>query len=165
MSVSNNMNAHREERGFSLIEILITSSVLITVVTGMVGALQLYMRLAAGDRDKAQAASLTQEASEALQLMRDIDWTDIEALQEDTAYQLYWSGSVYTATTTDILLNDKYVRTFTLSTLYRDGNDNVAESGTEDENGRRVLIEVFASSTPSAIMTAELLLLNLYAPQ
>ena len=162
MSVSNNMNAHREERGFSLIEILITSSVLITVVTGMVGALQLYMRLAAGDRDKAQAASLTQEASEALQLMRDIDWTDIEALQEDTAYQLYWSGSVYTATTTDILLNDKYVRTFTLSTLYRDGNDNVAESGTEDENGRRVLIEVFASSTPSAIMTAELLLLNLY---
>ncbi|HEY4525295.1 MAG TPA: type II secretion system protein [Candidatus Paceibacterota bacterium] len=159
------MNAHREERGFSLIEILITSSVLITVVTGMVGALQLYMRLAAGDRDKAQAASLTQEASEALQLMRDIDWTDIEALQEDTAYQLYWSGSVYTATTTDILLNDKYVRTFTLSTLYRDGNDNVAESGTEDENGRRVLIEVFASSTPSAIMTAELLLLNLYAPQ
>jgi len=165
MSVSNNMNAHREERGLSLIEILITSSVLITVVTGMVGALQLYMRLAAGDRDKAQAASLTQEASEALQLMRDIDWTDIEALQEDTAYQLYWSGSVYTATTTDILLNDKYVRTFTLSTLYRDGNDNVAESGTEDENGRRVLIEVFASSTPSAIMTAELLLLNLYAPQ
>jgi len=162
MSVSNNMNAHREERGFSLIEILITSSVLITVVTGMVGALQLYMRLAAGDRDKAQAASLTQEASEALQLMRDIDWTDIEALQEDTAYQLYWSGSVYTATTTDILLNDKYVRTFTLSTLYRDGNDNVAESGTEDENGRRVLIEVFASSTPAAIMTAELLLLNLY---
>ena len=159
------MNAHREERGLSLIEILITSSVLITVVTGMVGALQLYMRLAAGDRDKAQAASLTQEASEALQLMRDIDWTDIEALQEDTAYQLYWSGSVYTATTTDILLNDKYVRTFTLSTLYRDGNDNVAESGTEDENGRRVLIEVFASSTPSAIMTAELLLLNLYAPQ
>ena len=156
------MNAHREERGLSLIEILITSSVLITVVTGMVGALQLYMRLAAGDRDKAQAASLTQEASEALQLMRDIDWTDIEALQEDTAYQLYWSGSVYTATTTDILLNDKYVRTFTLSTLYRDGNDNVAESGTEDENGRRVLIEVFASSTPSAIMTAELLLLNLY---
>lgn len=154
---------YKFRRGFSLIEILVASSVLITVVVGVVGALQLYTRLARVDRDRAQAALYTQEAAEVLQLMRDEDWSaNIEALTLGQEYQLVWSGSAYSATTSDVLLNGRYIRTITLSELYRDGSDNVAESGTEDENARRVLVEVFATSTPAAIMSSEFLLHNLY---
>jgi len=151
------------QKGSGLIEVVIASSMLVTIVVATVGAFQLYMRLASADRDRAHAATLTQEAAEALQFMRDEDWDTIGSLSLSTPYQLSWTGDSYVATTSDVLLDGKYIRTLTLSALLRDGSDNVATSGTTDTGGRRVIIGVFASSSTSTIMSSEFLIHDLYA--
>ena len=150
-------------RGFSLMEVLVASAILVTATIGVVGALRLYASIVTADVERTQAAILVQEAAEALQLMRDVSWdTEIDPLALDTAYHLAWDGSSYTATTTEVVLHERFTRTVTLSAVLRDANDDIAEIGTTDDDTRQVTVQVYRESDDTEILSSDLFLHNVY---
>lgn len=154
---------HRAQRsGFSLIEVLVASAIITTVVVGVVGALRLYASTAAADAARTQAALQTQETAEVLQILRDEGWSDhIANLSLGVSYQLAWNGSSYQATTSPVLIDGIYQRSFTLSAVHRDSNDNVAASGAVDNGSRLATITITRAGT--TLMTSQVLLHDSYS--
>lgn len=152
-----------QNRGFSLIEVLVASAILITIAVGSIGALQLYSKIAISGTEQTQAALLVQEAAEAVQLMRDANWdTNIAPLTLDIPYHLNWDGSAYSATTTPVVLDSRFTRTITLSAVERDGSDQIVESGTVDAGTLLVHVEVFRASDSSLLVDSDFLVHNIY---
>ncbi len=158
MSISNH------SRGISVVEIVVAAAIIATVVTGIAGAWQLYIKVSNKSILYAQSAALVEEGGEVLNILRDTSWTTkISPLFVNTTYYLYWSGTAYSATTTLQTTSNGLVRTIVFQTIARDGSDNISSSGTVDANTRKALITVFASSTPSLILAqSEMLLHNVF---
>ncbi len=160
------MRASSQSQGFSVIEIVIASAIIVTVVSAAAAAWQAYLKISNTAARNTEASLFSVEAAEALHIMRDQSWSSkIVPLALNTAYQLYWNGAQYQATTSQILLQSQFVRTMTLSSIMRDGNSNIVSSGgTVDSNARKINISVFlVGATSSPIMQTEMLLHNIYA--
>ncbi len=153
-------------RGLSVIEIIIAAAIIVTLTATAAGAWRLYIQVASTSTRQSQAALFVEEGAEALRLLRDSSWTSyIAPLTLGTTYQLNWTGSTYQTTTSQVLLQTQFVRTFTLAAVNRDSGDNIVSSGgTNDPNTRKVTFSVFlvgATSTP--IMQTQMYLHNVYA--
>ncbi|HTK33206.1 MAG TPA: hypothetical protein VL335_01515 [Candidatus Paceibacterota bacterium] len=158
------MSSHRYIRGLSVVEIIVSAAIIATAVTGIAGAWQLYLKVANSSSRYAEAALLTEEADEALTIMRDTGWsTKISPLSLNTTYYLYWDGSTYSGTTTVQTIQNTYVRTIVFSAVKRDSSDNISTSGTTDANTRDVIITVFPSGNASTTLArTEMLIHNVY---
>ena len=158
------MRSSPQKGGLSVVEIVIAAAIIITVVTAAGGAWQLYLRLSNTSIRQSQAAILTEEAAEALRVLRDENWTrNIATLTNGTLYQLSWNGGRYSLDTSQVLLQNQYVRTIALSAVNRDATtfDIVSSGGTTDTNTKKVTISVFTEgATSSPIMQSEMLLHN-----
>ncbi len=148
--------------GFSIVEIIVASAIIITVVTAAVGAWVLYLNTSTASARMSQAAMLIEEGSEVLRLFRDQSWSrSIALLNLGTDYQLSWANNKFNISTNQTILQNQFVRTFTLSAVSRNASDDIVVSGTDDPNTRKVLFSVFlvgATSTP--IMQTEMLIHN-----
>lgn len=153
-----------KSRGFGLIEIVVASAVIAAVVVAIVGALQMYIKMANTSGLYAQAALLTEESSEVLQLFRDKGWTaNIAPLTLNTTYYLYWDGNQYLATTTIISVQNYFFRTVFFSSVTRDSSDNISTTGTVDPNTRKVTVTILlATTTPSILSKSDFLIHNVY---
>lgn len=152
------------KKGISIIEIVISAAIITIAVTVTVNVFQTFISLSQSNVKKTQAALLAEEASEALQILRDGGWsTNITPLTADVTYYLYWSGTAYSATTTLQSSND-YTREIVFYTVERDDSTgNIVESGTIDTNTRLYGITVYSNedmTTP--ILYTEGLLHNVY---
>ncbi|MDQ2933058.1 MAG: hypothetical protein M3Q80_01620 [bacterium] len=160
------MNSSRFISGLSIIEIIITAAIVVTLVTAAASAWQLNIRISNVSMNQSQAALILEETGEILQLLRDENWTrNIAPLTLGTTYQLAWSNNKYITTTTQNIIRGKYVRTFTLSSVNRDTNDNITSTGgTLDSNTKKVAISIFVTgSTSTPILQSEMLIHNVYA--
>ncbi|MDD5165300.1 MAG: hypothetical protein PHG25_02060 [Candidatus Pacebacteria bacterium] len=158
------MSSHRYIRGISVVEIVVSAAIIATAVTGIAGAWQLYLKVSNLSNQYAQANMLIEEASEALSVMRDTNWTStINPLTVNTTYYLYWNGSAYSGTTTQQISQGKYVRTIVFQSVVRDVNFDIASSGTVDLKTRKVIITVYPFGNASTTLAqAQLLLHNVY---
>ena len=150
-------------RAFSLVEVLVASAILITIVVGVFGALKLYAQVSAQDAEKTQATLLAEEAGEAMQLMRDVSWSSqIAPLTLGTTYYLVWDDGSYVATTTRTVVDGRFVRTITLRSVTRNSSDQIAASGTSDEGTRLVQVAVLRAADSEQLVDSEFLVHNLY---
>jgi Tfp pilus assembly protein PilV len=158
------MRARRRSHGITILEIVVSAAIIATAVTGIAGAWQLYLKVSNYGTQYIAASLLTEETGEALTLMRDASWTNyIGNLSLNTPYYLYWNGSSYSATTTQQVSFSSYLRTFTLSAVKRDANDNVSSSGTTDTDTKDVIISVVLSANASTTVSqSEMLIHNVY---
>lgn len=148
-----------------MLEVIVAAAIILVVVTAAAGAWQLYIRTSALGSNISQAAIMAEETGEVLRLLRDNGWTqNIASLSLGTSYQLYWNGSTYSATTSDVILQAKYIRKFTLSSVNRDASYNVVSSGgSNDPNTRKALITVvLTSATTSPLVQSAILIHNVY---
>ena len=153
----------KNERAFSLVEVLVASAILLTIVVGVFGALRLFAQVSAQDAERTQAALLAGEASEALQLMRDDGWAEnIAPLSLDTTYYLAWEDDSYVATTTPVVIDGRFLRTVTFEAVERNGSDQIAESGTVDQGTRRVHVEVTRAIGGNVLVDSDFLVHNIY---
>src|SRR5574343_101171 len=91
--------------GLSMVEIVVAAAILITIVTAAGTAWQLYLKTAASSVRQSQAALIVEETSEVLRLFRDQSWTNLIApLTTGVDYQLFSSGTLYSATTSQITI-------------------------------------------------------------
>lgn len=149
-------------RGFSLVEIIVAAAVILAFISATAGALHAYVRLMSADAKRTQAALLTEETSEALQLLRDLSWEEeIAPLALETPYYLAWDGARYQATTTQVV-QGAFVRTFSFSAVRRDGADNISASGATDTDTRRVSVSIRTTDAEAPVFSGEFFIHNVH---
>lgn len=160
------MYSHNWKTGFSVVEIIVASAIIVTLVTAIGGGWQLYLKVTRDGTNYTMASNLSEEGAEAVQLLRDQSWsTNIATLSLNTPYNLYWNGSAYKATTTTQIIQKAFKRTVTFSSVQRDAWDNIVSSGgTVDAKTRKATIDVYLVSTSSTLLLeSEMLIHNTYA--
>jgi prepilin-type N-terminal cleavage/methylation domain-containing protein len=150
------------QRGFGLVEIIVASAIIVTIMVAVTGAFQLYIKTANINGQYAQTALLTEESKEALRVLRDQGWTaNIASLTLNTTYYLYWNGSQYVATTTQTYIQNNFLRTIVFTSVMRDSSFNIVPSGgTIDTYTRKVTVTISNASTTLA--STDFLIHNVY---
>lgn len=169
--LKNNMyNVRRKKNtntrtGLSLVEILVAASIFLGAVVAFTGTIQVFFDLARHSAEVTQAGILLEEGGEAVQLLRDYGWdTHIETLELGTPYYLYWDGSMYTATSSEVIIQNNFTRTITITSVERNASDVITFSGgTEDSGTRLVTIQIFNAAEDRLIAAADALIHNIYA--
>lgn len=138
------MKQKKIKKGFSLVEIIIASSILLISVISIFSAFVLALSTSSKNTAKVQAAFLLEEGNEALRNMRDFGFSaNISPLQNNTSYRLAWDSQRWQATTTNTFIDSKFDRTFVLSEVQRDIDHNIVSSGgTVDNNTKKVTVSV-----------------------
>lgn len=160
------MHSPISKKGFSVVEIIVASAIIVTLVSAIGGGWQLYLKVTRDGTHFTMASNLSEEGAEAIQLLRDLSWdSHIASLSLNTPYDLYWTGATYAATTTPQLIQSIYRRTVNFSAVQRDAWDNIVSSGgTTDSNTRKATISIYLGSTSTApISQSEMLIHNTYA--
>ena len=144
---SNNMrdHGHRYVRsGSILVEALVAAALCLAVVVGVISAFTFTLKSALANTAKVQATFLENEGLEAVRILRDNGWTTNVASQTSgTPFYLFWDGTTWVATSTNIYIDKIFERTVVLQNVNRDGSKNIVSSGgTLVANTRKVTISV-----------------------
>lgn len=144
------MSKVRQSRGFTVLEIIVASAIIVSLVTTAAGVWHLYFKLSNGTARRTQAALLTEEAAEALNLLRDRSWSkNIAPLSLDTPYYIYWNGTTYATSTTPVTVNGNYNVYVKFGSLLRDVNKDISTTGSIDARSRYATVTVSVAGSPT----------------
>ncbi len=147
------------QRGFSLVEVVIGASLILLALTGLITAYVFYFRAGLQSTPALQTAFLLQEGAEAVTLLRDEAWSNLSALSPETPYFLFWNGSKWVATTSEVLIDGAFRRTVTLSRVYRRNSDKDIVASTSpdakaiDAGTKQVIVRVTAPGIDRILTT------------
>ena len=127
------------KKGISLVEVVIGVSLIAVSLIGLIGAYNFYFRIALKDTTFIQASFLLEEGLEVARLIRDDDWDSIANL---TSGSFEYVNDSWQSTTTPSSIDGFFYRTFVVSDVLRDSNDDISLSGTEDPNIKEITVNV-----------------------
>jgi Tfp pilus assembly protein PilV len=128
--------------GIGLVEIVIAVSILSICVISIFSAYRLYLSAIISNTDTVKALYLAEEGVEVVRHLRDISY-DRNILNSSSYYLNFSTSTNKWSTTTSYVLTDNiFYRKITLSSVYRDLNDQIAQSGTIDPNTKLVTVDV-----------------------
>lgn len=133
------------KRGISVIEILIASAIISLTIISISVAYGNFVHLSIQNTAKVQAALLLDEGTEAIKTMRGERWSNIASTTASTTYYFIWSTDRWRATTTPVVIDSKFYRTFVVSPVYRDSSTfNILSntSGVLDPGTKKIDITV-----------------------
>ena len=146
-------------RAFSLVEIVIGSSLILLALSGLITAYIFYFRAGLRNTPELQAAFLLQEGAEAVMLMRDEAWGNISSLSPETPYFLSWNGVKWVATASEALIDGAFRRTVTISEVYRRNSDKDIVASTSpdvkavDPNTQHLMVRVSTNGIDRTLTT------------
>lgn len=152
-------------KGLSIVEIIIASAIIAVCITGIVGAIQIYLKIVHQNAREAQAVLLLDETSEALQYLRDQSYdTYIFQPVLNTTHTIMWNGTGYELSTSTILLPYDMTRTVSFQEIRRDSSDDIVSSGgTVDPDTRKAVITIsWPYQGENKTLSSEMLIHNLY---
>jgi hypothetical protein len=127
-------------KAFGLVEVVIAISIFTTAFLSLSVTYQYYLRHALANETTVKGAFLLEEGIEAIKIMRDNGWTSkIASLTVNQTYYLYFNNTTWVSTTTAETIGD-FSRSFKLAPVYRDGNSDIASSGTLDSNIKKATV-------------------------
>lgn len=130
----------RNTRGFTLIEIILAISIFTMFFLSISYFYKKALDVSEDTTGHIQSGYFLEEGIEAIKLMRDTSWTsNIATLTPGTTYYLYWNGSMWVSTTTLQKLENTYTRSFVISNVSRDANDNIVTSGGTNDPGTKMI--------------------------
>lgn len=133
----------RRTAGFTLIEIVLAASILSTFMMSISLYYKKILDVSQDTTRHIQSGFLLEEGIEAVKLLRDTSWTSkIATLSAGTTYYLYWTGTVWTSTTTKQVVENVFTRSFAVANVNRDASDNIAAAGTLDSGSKKVTFSV-----------------------
>lgn len=132
----------KKEKGSGMVEILIASAIMVTVVISVVGVYHSLTRISLQNTENIQGAFLMEEGVEAVRVMRDNAWSNIASSTVGTPYYFRWQSGTWRATTSPQVV-DVFYRTVVFSNVNRDTNFNIVTSGgTLDTGTKKATISV-----------------------
>jgi Tfp pilus assembly protein PilV len=132
----------RLKKGSLMVEVLIVSAIMTVSVLAALAVAQKSIYVSRQSLHVSQASFLLEEGAEAVRIIRDNDWSNIEALTpEDTYYPVYSSGTWgLSGTATQVGI---FSRTVTIFDVTRDSTtDDIVSSGTDDPGTKLVTVAV-----------------------
>lgn len=129
------------QKGSLLLEVLIVVAIITVSVLAALTVTQKAISLARQSLHQSQVAFLLEEGAEATRMVRDNAWSGVSSLTLATDYYLSFSGGAWTLSTTPSQVGI-FTRKVVFSAAYRDGSQNLASSGTLDNQTRLVTITV-----------------------
>ncbi len=154
------------KRGISIIEIIIASSIISLTVISISVAYGNFVYLSRQNTAKIQAALLLDEGSEAIKTMRGERWSNIASTTAGTTYYFAWMTDRWRATTTPVVVDNMFYRTFVVSPVYRDASTfNILPdaSGTLDTGSKKVDITVsWKDQDATSTRTSTIYVFNIY---
>lgn len=132
------------KNGFTLVEVIVATSIILVFLSAMLGAYNLYLQMALTNTEKVKATFLLEEGIEAMKLIRDTSWTSgIANLGNNTPYSLAFSGTAWSATTTHSYVDGVFERYVTLAAVERNASSEIVSSGgTVDADTRLITVTV-----------------------
>jgi len=135
--------------GIGLVEVIVSVAILAFSLIGIVGGFNFYLRAGIENTDEIRALYLAEEGIEAVKFLRDGSWdANVAALATGTPYQLAIVGTTWESTTTPVLIDNLFTRTFTLDDVFRRNSDDdivastSAEVKTLDPDAKEVAVRV-----------------------
>lgn len=130
------------QSGIGLVEVVVSAAILLVFVGAISSAYLSFLKTSSDGAENLKSYYLLEEGIEAVKTLRDTSWTNnIATLATSTDYYLEWTGVQWATTTTEIAI-DQYYRSFSLEDVFRDGNDDIAESGTLDLNTKKLIVDI-----------------------
>ncbi len=131
------------QAGFGLLEIVLVISIVSVVSVGLILIVGNLVGVGNGTAQAVIATFLTEETAEVARLFRDTHWSNIANLTAGVNYYLVFSGNSWATSTTPVFVDGVFDRHFTVAPVYRDGSDDITESGgTLDPDTRRISVSV-----------------------
>jgi prepilin-type N-terminal cleavage/methylation domain-containing protein len=150
-SVGIGVSFAKAKRGFTLLEVVIASSIMTTGLLAILNAYSFFIRAEKSNIQRVKSIYLLGEGIEASRFLRDKGWTaNISSLSTTTSYYLYFSTSTgsgtWQTTTTAQLYDGIFSRTAVFGEVYRNNSTNnistTSSGSTIDKNTRKITIQV-----------------------
>jgi len=130
---------NKQQKGISVIEVVICIALVMITFWSFTGIAKYSLKIQEQSKTKIEAINLASEAIEAVRSIRNESWDNISILSLETKYYPIISGNKWILTLADPgLINGMYDRSIIIERVYRDANDNISESGTEDNQTKKI---------------------------
>lgn len=152
-------------KGISIVEIIVAAGIIAVSVTGIVAAIQIYLKVVYQNSREAQAVLVLDETAEALQYLRDVGFSsNIANLDLNQQYTVYWNGAGYSLSTSTIVLPYDMTSKVSFEEIQRNSSDEIVSTGGGlDSNTRKALITIewpYQGQVKS--LNSEVLIHNIY---
>lgn len=129
--------------GFGLIEVVIGASIITVSLVAMVFIFQGVVSLSQSNLRGVQAAFLAEEGLEVMRFFRNESWSNLSDLDIGVDYALIFSSlDGWQIDEEPVLIDNLFDRRVRLEAVYRDGNNQIAPSGTLDSESYKVVTSV-----------------------
>ncbi len=135
---------HRINKGSMLIEVIIATALISILMLALVSVTQKSLELSERSLKQIQASFLLEEGVEAVKTVRDNSWTNISSVTTGSNQYLSFNTgtNTWSLSSTPDTIDNVFTRTIVLDSVYRDGTDDIASSGTIDPNTKKVTVNV-----------------------
>lgn len=127
----------------SLIEMIIGISIVFVSIVSVVTVYHFFVRVSQVNAISVKAEFLLEEGVEAVRSVRDNSWTNFSAIPVNTEKHLSFLNGAWGVVDENNYIEGFFERKFIITDVYRDADDNIAETGTLDAGTKKV--EVFVS--------------------
>lgn len=128
-----------KERGFLLVEIIVSTAIITIVILALFVSYNLYFSVALTNTERIQATFLLEETIEAVKAIRDSDWNTIANLTSGSTYYLDPSGYSWTISNSPVsYIDGTFERKFSVENVARNGSKDIDPTGTNDSGTRKV---------------------------
>lgn len=138
------MKNNFKKRGFTIIEVIVASAIITVSMLSVMSVATKGIEFSNLALRQTEANFLLEEGAEAVKIIRDTNWSNISGLTVGTNYYLSYdnNSNIWSLGTTPNTVDSIFSRAIVFSSVYRDGNDDIADSGTEDTRARKATISV-----------------------
>ena len=128
--------------GFGLIEIIAGTAIISVALVSLVTISQMSLSVSSETTSIVQASFLLEEGAEAIKILRDSGWGNIDSLSKGVPYYFEFSDSKWGTTTVNNYIDGKFERSFVVDGVWRDINDDISSSGVFDHNTNKISVYV-----------------------
>lgn len=151
-----NIPAAKKNRGSSLVEVMVASSVILIIMIGLYAVHTFFVSNTLQNTRKIKATFLLEEGIEAVKSLRDQNWSKITSFNPNTNYRITFESGAWATTTAYVLIDSLYDRTFTVTAVSRNSSGDIVTSGGTNDTGTKKLTMTVAWSVNGATTTKTL---------
>lgn len=136
------LNKQKKIKGFSLIEVIIGLSIIFISLISIITSYNFFLKVVNNNTKVAKAEFLLEEGVEVLRFIRDKSWNDFSGIPLSENKFLVFDAGTWIISDENNYIDNLYERSFVIDNVYRDSNDDIAETGTLDPETKKATISV-----------------------